>query len=272
MHPLFRKQAPQTHSFRWGQCDASKTKVRAASRSGRNQKKESTMTCLRNFERFLRASLLAMIFVTVAGCGSLKEGLSKAVLMDYDQTTNFRQYKLLPINYIQWGGGASETGIDGYYPGSPTVRGFWAVFIICNVRNEGSAAENFPFKMENFYVTYDGQDHYYKPLAAYTFSSYPNNLWPTAGITSQVNEKFRQETNLGPETDTFSKNSYAPSVNYRFAIHVTRSTPGAYDIDTPMQLRYKNYPNIMNNRNQLPQMKANPSEKADLATVCRPPA
>jgi hypothetical protein len=222
--------------------------------------------------RGFAALCFAFSVLLLSGCAPLQQGLSKAVLMDYDHTTSFRQYKFLQSNPIDWHQGSTETGIDGYFPGSPTVRGFWVTFIVCNVRNEGSAAENFPFNMANFYVTYDGQDHYYKPLAHNTFSSYPNNLSPIGGILSQVNQKFRQETNLGPETDTFSKNSYAPSVNYRFAIHVIRSSPGTLDIDTPMQLRYKNYPNIMNNRNQLPQMKLAPTEKADLSVVCRPPA
>jgi hypothetical protein len=228
----------------------------------------------RNFARILIALLFAASFAALSGCAPLQQGLSKAVLMDYDQTTNFRQYEFQqPVHYIQWGGGSSETGIEGYFSGSPVVKGFWATFIICNVRNEGSAAENFPFKMENFYVTYDGQDHFYKPLAPYTFSSYPNNMSTIPGpITSQVNQFFRQETNLGPETDTFQKNSYAPSVNYRFAIYVIKTSPGGVATDTPLSLRYKDYPNIMNNRNQLPQTKLNPTKKDDLATVCRPPA
>jgi hypothetical protein len=219
------------------------------------------------------ALLLALCFVLLSGCAPLQQGLSKAVLMDYDQTTNFRKYEFQqPVHYIQWGGGASESGIEGYFPGSPTVKGFWATFIICNVRNEGSAAENFPFKMENFYVTYDGQDHFYKPLAPYTFSSHTQNLSPNPAITSQVNQYFRHETNLGPENDTFQANSYAPSVNYRFAIYVVKTSPGAVPTDMPLSLRYKNYPNIMNNRNQLPQSRLMPTKAGDLANVCRPPA
>src|SRR5687768_1035942 len=89
---------------------------------------------LRNFALFLA------VMSTLFGCASLKEGLSKAVIMDYDQVNNFRNYSF--DNFaINWGGGASETGITGFATQTDT-KGFWATFVICNLRNEGSEAES----------------------------------------------------------------------------------------------------------------------------------
>lgn len=213
---------------------------------------------------------LVVLLAILSGCASLKEGLRKAVLMDYDQVNNFRNYTFDNF-WIDWGGSASESGITGVGT-SPNIGGFWVTFLICNLRNEGADAQPFPYNINKFYVEYDGKKHYHQPLQTYTYSSIPHGLPGNPSVTGLVNETMRKETQLGPDTDTFQK-GYYPTVNYRLAIYVTRSTPGVIDVTPHILLRYEGYPNIMNPRNQAPLILGpNSTKKSDLRTTCRPQA
>lgn len=207
--------------------------------------------------------VFAMLLFTMVGCASLKGGLSETVLMDYDQTNNFREYEFQTS--IPWQIGTSQSGIYGLgYNNKPS--GFWATFIICNIRNENSKAQTFKYNVHNFYVEHGGKKHYYKPLEPYTYSSTPNGLAATPTANTLVNDQFRKETQLGPDTDTFQK-GYYPDVNYRIAIYVTMD--GLVDTSKELSLRYEGHPNIMNPRNQSPVVK-NPTYKSDLFITCRP--
>jgi hypothetical protein len=217
--------------------------------------------------------VIASSLVTLTGCGALKEGLSKAVLMNYDQVNNFRQFEF--ATPLVWNNGPSEKGINGYYSGPPEVKGFWVTYLICDLRNEGSQAENFPLDLNKFYVVYQGKEFYHRPLEAGTFSSIPAGLPGHGSVVGPANTKFRLDTQVGPDTNTFQKNNYYPNVGYRFSIYVTASQPGALSIDAQLPLRYDGYPNVMNSRNQpavVTPPGLNPAKKADLLTVCRPPA
>lgn len=217
------------------------------------------------------ACLIATLLLTTTACDALKEGLSKAVLMDYDRTNNFRGYEFQPNTFLNWGGGSTEYGIYGYSKDTnPSTYGFWATFVICDLRNEGSNAGPFTLDLSKFYVEYDGKEHYYKPLDPYTFSSIPNGLPGNTSVTPTVNQYFRNETQVGPNTNTFQKGFY-PAVNYRISIYVTKSSPGYVDLDEQLMLRYKGYPNITNPRNQPPAIKE-VVKRSDLATGCRAPA
>lgn len=143
---------------------------------------------------------ITTLLVAMVGCASLKEGLSKAVLMDYDQVNNFRSYEF--ETSIPWQIGTSQSGIYGSGYNNET-NGFWATFLICNLRNENSEAQTFTYNVHNFYVEYDGKKHNYKPMKPYTYSSIPNGLAATPSANDTVNKQFRTETQLGPETDTF---------------------------------------------------------------------
>src|SRR5688572_10392107 len=99
---------------------------------------------------------IALLLLTT-GCESLKEGLSKVVLMDYDRVNNFRGYEFQknspPLN---WNTGSVEYGIYGWST-NPTTYGFWASFLICDLRNEADKAETFNLDLSTFYVEFDGQ-------------------------------------------------------------------------------------------------------------------
>jgi hypothetical protein len=217
-------------------------------------------------KRFIQIAL-ATLLIALSGCASLKAGLNKAVLMDYDQVNNFRYYEFESgINWVnQWGVPSSEEkGIQG-------KSGFWATFVICSLRNEGSKAQAFPYNVSKFYVVYDGKKHHYQPLKPGAYESIPQLLPGHDVVNSIANEKFRTETQLGPDTNVFQK-GYYPTVNYRFAIYVTKSSPGFIDASVPLSLEYDGYPNVLIPRNQPPVMELLPTKRSDLRTTCRPPA
>lgn len=211
---------------------------------------------------------IALLLLTT-GCESVKEGLSKVVLMDYDRVNNFRSYEFQQGTVLNWGGGSSEYGVDGWAPETNT-NGFWATFVICDLRNDASKAQPFTLDLSKFYVEFDGKEHFYKPLTPYTFSSVPNGLPGNPGVTVTVNQYFRNETQIGTNTQTFPV-GFHPTVNYRIAIYVAKTSPGPLSFDQELMLRYQGHPNIMNPRNQPPMIKET-SRRTDLATGCRPPA
>lgn len=220
----------------------------------------------------MSGAILVVLCLALSGCGPLKQGAGKAVVMNYDQVNNFYQFEF--ATPIQWNNN-SQKGVVAYYEGSPTVSGFWVTYIICDLRNEGSQAENFTLDLSKFYVEYQDKRYYYRPLDAATFSSLPDRFPGGASVTGPVTAKFRLDTQVGPDIDTFAKDSYDASLGYRFSIHVKQSKPGPYRIDAQLRLRYDGYPNFMNPRNQpttVTPALLQPAKKADLLTTCRPPA
>lgn len=162
----------------------------------------------------------APLLLTLAGCASVQQGLGKAVVMDYDQVGNFSSYRFAPGHVVNTGV-SQEVGITGYEQGTNT-RGFWVSFVVCSLRNEGSQAQTFDYDVNRFYVVYDGKEHFYRPLSTYTYSTLDGWLPGTPAFNGAVNQLFRQETQLGPDTDSFQE-GYYPSVNRRISIYVTRS-------------------------------------------------
>ncbi|HEU0301136.1 MAG TPA: hypothetical protein VFR37_16850 [Longimicrobium sp.] len=213
--------------------------------------------------------LAAPLLLALAGCASLQQGFGTAVYMDYDQTDNFRTYGFEQPHHFPGEGGDEVKGISGW-ENLTNTKGFWATFVICNLRNEGSQAQTFDYDASKFYVVYDGQEHHYRPMSNYTYSTWPGGLAGTQLITDSVKVYFPEETQLGLNTDSFQE-GYYPSVNHRIAIYITRTSPGPPDLDERLNLRYSGSSNVMNPRNQ-PPVVHDPAYGANLATTCRPPA
>src|SRR5262249_36120153 len=149
--------------------------------------------------------------------------LNKAVLIDYDQSNNFIDYQFAGPVY-GFSPGTAENGISaGDF--SDNKRGFWATFIVCSVRNDGSKAKTFPFDVHKFYVNYDGHAYYFQGLQPYTYTTLPDGYTVDPSGNVAMNQAFSQETRIGPDTDSFPK-GYFPSVNYRFSILVGQTSPG----------------------------------------------
>jgi hypothetical protein len=234
------------------------------SRRGRVQPGSTNMTERRRRPFCVRIAI-ATLLLAMAGCAEL----SNTVIMDYDQVNNFRRYAF--EKNLPWEDGTPQPGIYGYgYNGQN--NGFWATFVICNVRNENSKAETFHYDVHDFFVVHGDKEHPYKPMDPYTYSSIPMGLAATPVVNGLVNAQFRVETQLGNDTNTFNK-GFNEAVNYRFAIYVT-VVPGPLDTSVPLKLRYKGHPNLLNSRGHDPVVKSGsePTTRAELRTTCRPKA
>jgi hypothetical protein len=222
--------------------------------------------------RLIVALVACSLAVTLAGCESLKSGLKQAVLMDYDQANNFRAYQF--EQPIMWSANGSQTGVFGH---AQDVDGFWATYLICNVRNAGSEATLIDLNVHKFYDEYQGKKFYYQPLQPYMVTSIPHGLPSNPQATPLVNDRLYDETQLGeditqynPSPTTYEGTPYAP---HRFAIYVTQSEPGPLDITERISLRYEGHPNVLNPRNQNPVTHPsfnNPARSSDLSNTCRP--
>jgi len=212
----------------------------------------------------------------VAGCSSLQDGLSKTVYMDYDQVYNFQTYSFQLPNALSK---MAETNGDaipfqyGIANLKAEINGFFAVFVVCNVRNEASKSQTFPYDVHNFFVEYDGKKHFYGPLKPKTYSDLSLQFGGQPAINSFVTDVLYGEINQGPEMDTFPK-GYYPTVNYRFAIFVSKDSPGPYPpLSEPLKLQYEGYPNVMAPRNLPPKYTENdynwPVKKSNIDTSCR---
>jgi hypothetical protein len=203
-----------------------------------------------------------------AACEPLKQNLDKAVVINYDDSAHFRGYIFKERTELNWQGALAEKGIYGE-DRSPPINGYWATFVLCDLRNEGEAAETFTLDLSKFYVEYDDKRHYYTPLSPWTFSSWPSRASGYPSVTPTVNKFFREETQLGPDTNQFQKGFY-PAVNYRLSIYVTKNPAGVLNADQPLTLRYDGYPMILGSRNQPPAV-LDTVERGNLETVCRAP-
>lgn len=207
--------------------------------------------------RAIQSGLMRAIAVTalcaLTACGSLKEGLQQAVLIDYDQANNFAKFELdQPVNV---GNGQIVTTV--------TAKGYWAYFVLCSLRNEGAKAQDFPYDAHNFYVDIDGQKFFYQKLQS--------GQWVhSAGIIDVlVSDQFQSETLVGGTTHTFAP-GFNSALNFRLAVFIPSDVKAPFD-PKRLTLRYDGYPNVMASRNQ-PAVVLDPGLKHTLATVCRPSA
>lgn len=207
--------------------------------------------------RFVPACLLALLTAQY-GCASLKEGLGKAVFMDYDHVNSFARFQF--EEPFQW--------VDQSWTGIQATGGYWAAFVVCNVRNEQSKAQAFPYDVHNFYVDHGGKKHFFRPLGPpdYMLTGGWGNA-PESSLNGALNDTFRQATRVGPDTKSYPV-GYDPAANHRFAIFV--ETGGPVDFAQPLVLRYQGYPNITFPRHQPPlEKEPTPTDTDDLGTVCR---
>lgn len=205
----------------------------------------------------MRIAVLAFL-AALPACASLQTGLSKLVLMDYDHVNSFRSFRF--DQPFQW--------VDGSWSRMAGTGGFWAVFVVCNVRNEASQAVTFDYDVDNFYVEYDGEKHFYRSLQPddYVLIGWPPNA-PESALNGTLNTTFQQATRKGPDNKAYAADSYDPAANHRLAIFV-ETEDGQPEVDQPLLLRYQGHPNVTNPRNQ-PPMAQDSAMTANLGSLCR---
>lgn len=232
------------------------------------------------FRRRRRARSLAALAV-VAGslplvaCEELAEGLSKAVVIQYDHALNFHTYhfdQVFSAGGHEW---SSIHAVDDNDNGT-SERGFWALFLICSITNDGSNASTFGYDVTKLQAMLNDAVYSYGPLQPYTFRG-SNGLPGTPSSTPTISEHFRQETQRGPNVMSIPPNADdALSVAYRVAVFVPAPMDevGGQEIhELPLDLKYGGGGVLMNGRGHLPATTGfGTAHYYDLPTTCRPPA
>lgn len=218
-----------------------------------------------------RAVALSALLLT-GGCETLFEGLNQAVTIDYDHSLNFQSYRF-EESVISEPDNEDWTTIVGL----PNVggQGVWMVYNICAFGNTAPDAQDFTYLLSSFFVEFQNQQFFYNPtMAAFTYEN-AQGLPATLGDIDEVGMQFREETQLGNDTDQVlaGTNFTAPT---RIAIYVTFRGIVMNGVDLELPLRFgptPPIPHIMEPRNQTPAKRDyNPvTMKTHLPTVCRPP-
>ena len=115
------------------------------------------------------ASLL--LLAVLPGCASLKQALTKAVIIEYDQVNNFEDYKFLQTFVVQEK--FNQYSVETIHAGHESESGLWMVFLICKINNNASEAEPFLYDVSKFYVEFGGKNYYAASLEPYTFTYTP---------------------------------------------------------------------------------------------------
>ena len=208
---------------------------------------------------FCAASLLLF-----PGCMETKNMDAQGVVIGYDQINNFYRFEF--NEPYTWGRviyGGTNLSV------TPASSGLWATFVICDIKNTGTAPQDFPFDIHKFYIEYGEKRYYYKDLELYTYSSLAGTV-SNGGTHDQITSLFRTATQRGPEKAVFKAGTFTPTVNYRFAIYVQYTGPKIPN-DHMFKLYYDGYPAFCTSRNQDVAF-IDPATERNLRTDCRPPA
>jgi hypothetical protein len=141
-------------------------------------------------------SVCALILATqLVGC-DFGTNLSKAVIIEYDQSLNFFSYGL---------------GSNHEWPPSVEVAPIVGVFLlyqVCAVQNNAPKAVPFTFITKNFYVGFGKNG-----------KSFAESFPTTAIYLPEIQQKFIQETQTSPDQQVIAANSdNTLSVSWRFVI------------------------------------------------------
>lgn len=215
---------------------------------------------------------LFLIALVLTGCQTVAKGISKAVIIEYEQSLNFREYEIStettapPNSSASWKVIASHSGDTG-----PYSKGAWLMFQVCSVQNDSAKAEVFDYDVSKFYVVYEDQKHYYNALEPWTYSNGWNGYPGTPSATEILAPIFREETQTSPNQQSIGPNpTQTLSISWRFAIYVKKMA-SINDVDKQnLQLYYDGTPVVMINRNYDAVVATGVVNKDSLPIVCRP--
>lgn len=151
------------------------------------------------------------LLILATGCNGVQEGLQKVTIIEYDQVTNFSTWRFDdPVTVGPDGAQAKNMFADG--------GAFWATFVICSIRNEGTQAVAFPFDVSAFSVPFGGSQHVYAIPAPPPFSLDGGGATPNVDETLAA-QAFRADTRIGADQLTYAPGFHAVA-NQRFAMLV----------------------------------------------------
>jgi len=183
----------------------------------------------------MRAMLVSSA-VVFAGCGSLQEGASKLVSIQYDQPRNFDTYTFKdPFNLP---GDGTVYGITLKTPEVASVR-MWMLYQVCLVANEGSQANPFTLDVGKFFVELGGNEFHPEMLDAADYYTSSGVVGPVSNTdNATIAPIFNSETGNIDYQKSIAAGS-TDDEDYRFVIQVDVPVPTDPDyLETRLKLQY----------------------------------
>jgi len=208
---------------------------------------------------FFKTGVIVVILAMLNGCQK------KTVTMEYDQSRNFRKYKL--AKYVDDGYSHHENKITAN-------KGFFLIYNICSLTNDDADAVTFNFDLSKFYVVYNGKRYYHTPLQREQFSV-GNSGEVHYSVLDQWQDVFKNEVQTAPDKKTIPPHlENILSVSWRFHIWIGDAV-WVNEFETKrFDLRYDNSEGgesyLLIARGHDPEYVAHrDTEKDDLALSCR---
>jgi hypothetical protein len=146
-------------------------------------------------------------------------------------------------------------------------RGFWAIFVLCNVDVNERAQRGFHYSVNNFRVRHEGRE--YGGLPPYSLRYQGQVDLNNAGDTMPILDAIAAEIQEGPPEQIFHGGFY-PDLNYRFAIFVPKALTNY--TGEQLTLTYKGQPAILVGNGKSPSdLHAVGGTAAGVAAACVPP-
>ena len=224
---------------------------------------------------FTTTVLMLFLFTLVAsnGCDKIGKGLTKLVLIEYDQSLNFTEFEFANSYSVDKDPVVKEWRRIRLHDFEEKRKGVWMTYLICTVTNNAPKAVQFDYDVSKFYVDYGNRKHFYRDLAPGIYES----TFPAQGgnggqfSTEVLAPFFRSETQVGPDTHSFTPNS-DQTVNNRIVIYVSTELGDLTDLTKLNQrLFYDGHPVDMVSRKNDTVAANGVVTGSSLPTGCRPP-
>lgn len=209
---------------------------------------------------FLRRTAIAAAMLALAGCAG--QARKADAVLHYQHVANAHEIRF--TNPIALSAALYRVGhltpVDS--------KGFWAIFLLCNVDVTNHASRGFHYSVNNFRVSYAGRE--IGGLPPYSLRYQGQVDLNNAGDTLPILDAIAAEIQEGPPEQIFHSGFY-PDLNYRFAVFVPKELDGYAGEE--LQLSYKGQKAILVGNSKAPSdLPAVGGTAAGVAAACLPPS
>lgn len=209
--------------------------------------------------QFFRRTAIAAAMLALAGCAG--QARKADAVLHYQHVANAHEIRF--TNPIALSAALYRVGhltpVDS--------KGFWAIFLVCNIDVANHAARGFRYSVNNFRVTYQGRE--IGGLPPYSLRYQGQVDLNNAGDTLPILDAIAAEIQEGPPEQIFHSGFY-PDLNYRFAVFVPKELDGYAGEE--LQLSYKGQEVILVGNGKSPSdLPAVGGTAAGIAAACLPP-
>lgn len=210
--------------------------------------------------QFFRRTAIAAAMLALAGCAG--QARKADAVLHYQHVANAHEIRF--TNPIALSAALYRVG----HLSPVDSKGFWAIFLVCNIDVANDASRGFRYSVNNFRVIHQGRD--IGGLPPYSLRYQGQVDLNNAGDTLPILDAIAAEIQEGPPEQIFHSGFY-PDLNYRFAVFVPKELDGYAGEE--LQLSYKGQEVILVGNGKSPSdLPAVGGTAAGIAAACLPPA